>query len=310
MKCSVIVACYNNPDLILETLDSIQKQTYQNWELVLVEDCSTDNTLEVLRRFVAQHNLADRCKLIALPQNHGVSFAKGTGVQHSSGEIIVICDHDDALAPNALAEIVKAHQAYPKASIVYTQRYNCDYQLRPLEIAACSQVVYSDILEDQISHLLTYKRSCYNQTSGYDPFFKLADDRDIIYKLEEVGEVIFLEKPLYYFRISDRGISQGYEGFNNSRDEKLIAALNAVTRRNASRVKQITHKAFSQFLAEHYLLQAEGYILMEKPLSLSFLISLLKSFYYNPLSNLTRKLKALLLITRIKRSLVGILSRK
>lgn len=309
MKCSVIVACYNNPDLILETLDSIQKQTYQNWELVLVEDCSTDNTLEVLKQFVAQQNLENRYKLIALPQNHGVSFAKGTGVKHSSGDIVVICDHDDALAPNALEEIVKAHQAYPKASIVYTQRYNCDSQLRPLEIAACSQVVYSDILEDQISHLLTYKRSCYNQTSGYDPFFKLADDRDIIYKLEEAGEVIFLEKPLYYFRISDRGVSQGYEGFNKSRDEKLIAALNAVARRNASGVKQITRKAFSQFLAEHYLLQAEGYILMEKPLSMSFLISLLKSFYYNPLSNLTRKLKALLLLSRIKRSLVSILSR-
>lgn len=273
----------------------------------MVEDCSTDNTLEVLRQYVAQHSLGDRCKLIALPENHGVSFAKGTGVRHSKGEIIVICDHDDALAPNAIEEIVKAHQAYPKASIVYTQRYNCDAQLHPLEVAACSQVVYSDILEDQISHLLTYKHTCYNQTSGYDSFFKLADDRDIIYKLEEVGDVILLEKPLYYFRISDRGISQGYESFNKSRDEKLIAALNAVERRKSSMVKQITPKAMANFLAEHYLLQAEGYILMDKPLSTSFLTSLLKAFYYRPGSNLKRKLKATLLLSRIKRQLQTLL---
>jgi len=307
MKCSVIVACYNNPDLILETLDSIKRQSYQNWELILVDDCSVDNTVEVLENFIRSSPFQERIKLIKLLENKGVSFSKGIGVKNSNGDIIVICDHDDALAPNALEEIVKVHQHNPIASIVYSQHYNCDSQLNPIEIEACSgQINYSDIIEDKISHLLTYKRNYYDLTSGYNPYFKIADDKDIIYKLEEVGDTVFLNKPLYYFRISSRGASQGFENFNKSRDEKLVAARNAISRRNKSLVKQITPEAFNELLAEHYLLQAEGYILMDKPLNISFILSILKAYYYKPAKNIKRKLKATFLLSRIKRSLKGI----
>lgn len=308
MKCSVVIACYNNPDLIVGTLHSVERQTYPDWELVLVEDCSTDNTLDVLQQLICQSALKDRYRLIPLAKNGGVSMAKGTGVQHSTGDIIVICDHDDELAPTALEEIVKVHREKPTASIVHTQHYNCDHLLQPIEIAPESgQVLYSDILEDKIGHLLTFKRLSYQLTIGYDPFFRVTDDKDIIYKLEEVGDTVFIEKPLYYFRISNRGASRGYEGFNKSRDEKLVATKNAIARRKISGVKQISDEAFVNLLAEHYLLQAEGYILMDKPLGKPFLTSLLKSFYYRPGINLKRKIKAALLLSRVKRSLKALL---
>ncbi|MCP2043695.1 glycosyltransferase family 2 protein [Pontibacter sp. HSC-36F09] len=306
MKCSVVIACYNNPDLIIGTLQSVERQTYDNWEVVLVEDSSTDNTLEVLQQFVISSAFKARYKLIPLPKNGGVSHAKGMGVRNSSGEIIVILDHDDQLAPNALEEIVPIHQLYPEASIVYTQHYNCDHLLNPLEIAPESaQVVYSDILEEKIGHLLTYKRRHYDLTPGYDLFFKVSDDKDIIYKLEEVGDTIFVEKPLYYFRISHRGASRGFEGFNKSRDEKLVAAQNAMARRDKSGVKQISQRDYINFLAEHYLLQAEGYILMKKPLGKPFIYSLFKSFFYRPTKNIKRKLRATLLLSIIKRLIFG-----
>lgn len=301
-----MIACYNNPDLIIGTLQSVEQQTYTDWELILVEDCSTDNTLEVLQQYIQANSQKSRYKLIPLKKNGGVSFAKGTGVQHSSGEIIVICDHDDELAPNALEEIVRVHQQHPEASIVYTQHYNCDHQLTPFEITPQhGQIVYSDILEDKIGHLLTFKRRYYDKTPGYNPFFRVADDRDIIYKLEEVGDAIFIAKPLYYFRISARGASRGYEGFNKSRDEKLVAIQHARERRTKSGLKQISEQAYITLLAEHYLLQTEGYILMDKPLGMPFITSLVRAFYYRPTSNLKRKLKATLLLSRIKRLLLG-----
>ncbi|MBX0333262.1 glycosyltransferase family 2 protein [Pontibacter sp. HSC-14F20] len=305
MKCSVVIACYNNPDLIIGTLQSVEQQTYTDWEIVLVEDCSTDNTQEVLKQFIAVSAFRVRYKLILLPVNGGVSHAKGTGVRNSSGEIIVILDHDDTLSPDALEEIVPAHQQHPGASIVYTQHYNCDHLLQPFELFESGQVIYSDIIEDKISHLLTFKKKHFDLSPGYDPFFRVADDKDIIYKLEEVGDVIFIAKPLYYFRISTRGASRGYEGFNKSRDEKLVATQNAMARRNKSGVKQISKQDYINFLAEHYILQAEGYILMDKPLGYSFLDSLFKSFYYKPTANLKRKLKAALLLSRMKRFFLG-----
>lgn len=302
MICSVIIPTYNNPDLIIEALVSIEKQSYPYWEVVLVDDCSTDHTLEAIRQFIHNSNHQHKYKLIPLPENGGVSHAKGIGVKQSTGDIIVICDHDDALAPNALEEVVETHRAHPNASIVFSQHYNCDFLLNPIEIEACSApVIYSDILEEKVGHLLSYKRKHYDLTPGYDRYFKVADDKDIIYKLEEVGDAIFIEKPLYFYRISTRGASRGFEGFNKSRDEKLVAAQNAIARRKKSGVKQIPEKAFTKFLSEHYLLQAEGYILMDKPLGKAFVESLFKSFTYHPFLNLKRKVKAALLLSRIKR---------
>lgn len=306
MKCSVVIACYNNPDLILETLHSIERQTYDNWELILVDDHSTDNTVAVLQDFIRVSYHQEKYQLVISPKNGGVSYAKGLGVSHATGEIIAICDHDDTFAPDALAEIADAHGKNPQASIVYTQHYNCDHLLRPIEIAPGSgHVVYSDILEEKVGHLLSFKRSAYEQTSGYDAFFKIADDKNIIYKLEEVGDVVFIEKPLYYFRISERGTSRGYEGFNKSRDEQLVAVQNAMARRQISGIKPISYHAYENFLAEHYLLQAEGYMLMHKPLGKKFFLSLLKAYYYRPTKNLYRKLKTTLALSRIKRMLVG-----
>lgn len=306
MKCSVVIACYNNPDLILETLQSIERQTYDDWELILVDDRSTDNTVAVLQDFIQASIYQERYQLVISPKNGGVSYAKGLGVKQAIGEIIVICDHDDALAPEALSEIVVVHTQNPQASIVYTQHYNCDHLLRPVEIASGSgHVVYSDILEEKVGHLLTFKRSSYLQTTGYDSNFKVADDKNIIYKLEEVGDVIFIEKPLYYFRISERGTSRGYEGFNKSRDEQLVAVQHAIARRKKTGIKPITKQDYENFLAEHYLLQAEGYVLMHKPLGKQFFLSLLKAYYYRPTKNIYRKLKATLVLSRIKRMLVG-----
>lgn len=290
----------------METLRSIEQQTYDDWELILVDDCSTDNTVAVLKEYIKSSSAQEKYQLVLSPKNGGVSFAKGLGVERATGEIIVICDHDDALAPEALSEVVKAHTQNPKSSIVYTQHYNCDQLLRPVEIAPGSgHVRYSDILEEKVGHLLTFKRSAYQQTTGYDPSFKVADDKNIIYKLEEVGDVVFVEKPLYYFRISERGTSRGYEGFNRSRDEQLLAVQHAIARRKKSGVKPISKHDYENFLAEHYLLQAEGYILMHKPLGKAFFSSLAKAYYYKPTKSFYRKLKATLLFSRIKRMLVG-----
>jgi glycosyltransferase involved in cell wall biosynthesis len=308
MKCSIIVANYNNAGEITQALNSIEQQDYLDWEVVVVDDGSTDRSLRVIDEFFSTAIDKQKYIVVGLGKNQGVGCAKKTGVNRSSGEVIVICDADDALAPNALSQVVQAHTAHPDASIVFSSHYNCDHALHPIGIdPGSAPVVYSDILEDKISHLLSFKRKHYLLTAGFDSYFKLAVDKDIFYKLEEVGEVVFIDKPLYYYRISNKGISRGYERFNKSRDYKLTAIKNAIARREKSGVKQITQDAFTALLAEHYLLQAEGYILMNKPLGKPFLSSLLKSFYYRPGLNLKRKLKAVLLLSRVKRNLKSLL---
>ncbi len=306
MKCSVIVAFYNSADVILQALRSVEQQTYTNWEVVLVNDGSLDNSLAVVESYLT--TVPDKAKysIITLPENMGVGYAKRTGVSKSSGDVVFILDADDALAPTALQELVLLHQKHPKASIVYSTHYNCDENLNPIQVETdVKQVKANNILEDSISHLVSFKLELYNQTEGIDPYFKLAVDKDLYLKLEEAGDVVFLKKPLYYYRISDKGISRGFSNYVRSRDYRLVAIHNALQRRRKSGLKLPQKSDLDKLMAEIHLLQAESLLYSEQTLGIKFLKHLYLSVRYKPLSSISRKLKAAFLLSRLKRYLVS-----
>ncbi|MBC5775154.1 glycosyltransferase family 2 protein [Pontibacter sp. KCTC 32443] len=305
MRCSVIVANYNNSAFIKQALQSIEQQTYRNWEAVVVDDCSTDNSLAIVDTYLA--TVADKTnyKLIRLLKNEGVGNAKRVGVKECTGELVFILDADDALTPTALEELTAAHVQYPAASLIYSTHYNCDADLNPIEVEpTIKQVQFSDLLEDSISHLASFKRRFYDLTTGIDPYFKLAVDKDIYYKLEEVGDVVFVNKPLYFYRISKSGISQGFDNYIRSRDYKLAAIENAIKRREKSGVKLPDKYKLRKLLAEIHLLQAEGLVYSRQSLGKKLLKHLGLAILYNPLGSIKRKLKAAFMLSRLKRAVL------
>lgn len=103
---SVVVPAYNVGSFIRETLESIQKQTVNNWEAIIVDDGSTDNTVEVIRDFI-QHD--DRFRLIC-QKNSGVSKARNTGLLNALGTYLAFLDGDDMWKPELLEELLAAVQ--------------------------------------------------------------------------------------------------------------------------------------------------------------------------------------------------------
>lgn len=310
MKASILLANYNHAGVIHMALASIEKQTYTDWEVVIVDDASTDNSVEVIQSFVASSYYSDRYKLLTLSDNKGVGHAKRYAAAHASGEILAICDPDDALHPNAITKVMHLHQMRPDVSLAFTNLYYCDSDLVPQKTREdVTPIQHSDLKENQVSHLVAFKSSAYSQTAGFDAEFRLAEDKDLYYKLEEVGDIAFLNEPLYYYRVWPKSISQGFDSLILSRDYGLKAIQNAVARRAKSGIKQLSNKELHALIAEVHLLKSESILYSRQKLGLAFWKHLGMAAWYNPLSNLTRKLKALLLITRIKRSLVGIFSR-
>lgn len=95
-KVSVIVPCYNQARYLPETLDSVLAQTHQNWECIIVNDGSTDNTEEVALKYCEQDE-----RFVYLPkQNGGLSSARNAGLDAAKGEYIQFLDSDDILCPN------------------------------------------------------------------------------------------------------------------------------------------------------------------------------------------------------------------
>jgi len=110
MKVSIIVPVYNLDDYITETLHSIYEQTYSDFECIIVNDGSTDNSIEVIKKFIEDK---ERFKLITT-KNKGVSAARNEGLKYITGEYIYFIDGDDTIPSNALELLVRAavaHQA-------------------------------------------------------------------------------------------------------------------------------------------------------------------------------------------------------
>jgi len=101
---SVIMPTYNCGKFICETIDSIIAQTYTDWEIVIVDDCSTDNTKRIITPYIEKDK---RIRYHCLETNSGAAVARTVAMQMADGEYILLMDNDDELSSDALEEIVK-----------------------------------------------------------------------------------------------------------------------------------------------------------------------------------------------------------
>ena len=93
---SIITPCYNSNDFISETIDSVINQSYKNWELLIIDDCSTDNSVEIIQKYLEKDS---RIKLFINNKNSGAAVSRNLGLLKSSGRFISFIDSDDLWEP-------------------------------------------------------------------------------------------------------------------------------------------------------------------------------------------------------------------
>lgn len=91
-KVSVITPAYNASEYIVETIESVLSQSYTDWEMLIVDDCSTDNTVEIVSKYCEKDS---RIKLLKHTENQGVAAARNTALKEAKGEYIAFLDSDD-----------------------------------------------------------------------------------------------------------------------------------------------------------------------------------------------------------------------
>lgn len=108
MKVSIIVPCYNVGNFVLPLLQSLEMQDYDNFEAILVNDGSKDNTSEILHRFCDGERKNDRRKYIVIDKpNGGVSTARNAGLEAATGDLIFFVDGDDRLYPQSISKLAE-----------------------------------------------------------------------------------------------------------------------------------------------------------------------------------------------------------
>ena len=89
---SIVVPVYNSEKFILDTINTVEKQSYKNWELIFVDDCSKDNSTKIIKELIKNNN---KIKLIELKKNSGAATARNVGIDESKGSYIAFLDSDD-----------------------------------------------------------------------------------------------------------------------------------------------------------------------------------------------------------------------
>jgi len=232
---SVLIAQYNNGRFLQTAIDSIKAQTYTNWEIILVDDASTDDSTELYKSYEND----GRIKIYYNEENRGCGYTKKRCAELANGEIFGFLDPDDALTEDALELSVKCHEENPEAGLVYTNRIVCNESMIPYTVSKCKQVTdYSvDYFKSNtcypISHFATFKKSVYNMTEGIDGFLKRAFDSDIYLKMCEAAPVKYLDKDLYYYRVHRGGIST-YENVEKSLYWRWVGLIKMAERRGVN----------------------------------------------------------------------------
>ncbi len=206
---SVLVANYNNSKYLQEAINSVKRQTYKNWEIIIVDDCSTDNPEKLYENLEKDQ----RIRILKNISNKKTAFTFKRALENSSGEICGFLGPDDALEDTAIEKAVKCHLCLPDYAIVYTLNYLCDEKLRVKELFRWGGVLPNDESQltvsagKKITSFATFKKSFYDLTDGINMKFNRGFDQDFYYKMEEVGKVFCIEEPLYYYRQHKNNIS-------------------------------------------------------------------------------------------------------
>lgn len=217
----------------MDAVASVKRQTYTNWEIIIVDDQSTDNSEELYGQLKSDA----RIKVFFNEHNGGCGFTKRRCAELANGELCAFLDPDDALTDNALQVMAEQHQKYPSASLIYSKCYHCNEDLSVRNISTNQQTIpQGETLltcknHAAIDHFATWKRASYRQTNGLNPSFLRAVDQDLYFLLEEVGDAVFVDRPLYYYRFQSQSISLGHNE-NKALYWHIKAMEDACQRRN------------------------------------------------------------------------------
>lgn len=238
MKFSILIANYNNGKFFQDCYKSILQQTYQNWEVVILDDASTDNSVEVIKNIIQNDS---RFRWYENEKNEGVGFTKGKLIELAEGEICGYLDPDDAILPNAVSASIEVFQKKKDAVLTYSRLAKCDVNLKPIsEFKAAMQVPNGNMnwfnCPVQIAPFVGFRKAVYETCEKMNPDLKIAEDQDLYFKMYEKGKVYFIDQTDYLYRAHAGGISQN-DNKQKSYEYFSKAIFLAMKRRNLKTIK-------------------------------------------------------------------------
>lgn len=193
-EISIITACYNHGTYIGEMLESVMDQTFRNFEVIIVNDGSTDNTAEIL------NNISyDNVKIVHT-ENNGPASARNKAIRNASAPIIMNLDADDRIAPELLEKAYAIFKSNPGVGILYTDVEF--FGARSGKFITQEYSLEAMLLDNRIVSNAFFQKADWLATEGYSDELKYGlEDWDFWLQIIELGrEVVKIEEPLVFYR--------------------------------------------------------------------------------------------------------------
>ena len=220
MTFSVIIPLYNKAPYVRKTVESVLGQTFTDYELIIIDNGSTDDSSKIVAGFTDS-----RIRIVRLEENVGVSNARNKGVSLSTAPYITFLDADDWWEPTFLEEMARLIERHPNAGIYGTGYYivkNSKKRVAPIGVD-------EDFLEGEINYCRVYAktlcmpltsitvsmpRAVFDEMEGFKPHLKLGEDFDLWVRIALKHKVVFLNKPLSNY---NQDVDITYRGTHNKR---------------------------------------------------------------------------------------------
>ena len=209
---SIIIPAYNAEKYIEETINSVLNQTYNNWELIIIDDGSNDKTAEIINTLYKDDN---RIKYF-FQNNTGVSDARNNGLSKSKGKYIALLDADDVWEVNNLELKVNLLDSDENIDWVFSDMFNTDENINIIDVAASG--TDNDILKSILSWTsevvpgpcsnVVFSKKCYDNGVCFDSNLSTAADQDFTIQLASKYQGYHIKKPLWRYRILDNSMSR------------------------------------------------------------------------------------------------------
>jgi len=202
---SIVTPSFNSINFLSNTIDSILSQTFKDWELIIVDDCSTDNSCEVIESYIAQDS---RITLIKLEQNAGAAVARNTGIEYAQGRFIAFLDSDDTWHPEKLEKQVD-YMINNNYALTYTQYHQVNENgERVGELYFPLKTSYYNLLKTCVIGCLTVMYDTHKIGKVYFPLIRKRQDFALWLKiLKQVEYAYCLPEDLASYTVRSDSIS-------------------------------------------------------------------------------------------------------
>lgn len=226
MKVSIIIPVYNVAPYVEECIQSVLRQDYKNLEIIIIDDCGTDNSMELVEKLVK--NSSRDIVILKHDYNKGLSAARNTGIRRATGDYIFFLDSDDFIKSYCISILVKTAKIYINADMVYGSSFSPGGYLPENILNRPDLDEFYDNRKQIKSMMLNYTKfplTIWNRLIKrswllkHNLFFKegivLEDLHWNFYAAKYVTSIALCKKTTHYYRCNPNGIM-------NSQEEKII----------------------------------------------------------------------------------------